>query len=378
MKINRIELFEISIPFVKPYTLSKVYGTIHNGRAVILKMHTDSGLTGFGEADPRPPFTMDSIASVLAVVKEIIGPRLLGRDPRDLHKIEAELDQVLQGNLTARGAVNMALYDLLGKACSLPVHVLLGGRLHDQLPLLWPLGSGTGQETIAEIESFRSEGFQTFMLKMGAQPVKEEIRRVRQVRERFGEQVHLIADANQGWTEAETLQFLDGIRDCPVDLLEQPLPHWDIEGQQRVRKRSNCPLSADESLTSLQQAAALIRAEAVSGFSLKVSKNGGLDKSRQIGLTAQTFGLKCLMNSMLEFGISQAALLQLGCTLPNLFPFGQAYMSVLRMSDDITDFADTLSGGEVRVPEGPGLGVNLVEDKLEQYSLGHLELRLEI
>ncbi|MCF7938603.1 MAG: hypothetical protein K9L68_08395 [Spirochaetales bacterium] len=368
MKINRIELIEISIPFTKPYALSKVYGTIHSGRAIIFKVHTDKGLTGLGEADPMPPFTSESISSVMAVSKDILCPRLLGREPHDISKIDAELDQALQGNLIARGALNMALYDLLGKACQLPVHVLLGGLLQDRLPLLWPLGSCSIQETFELIEEFQAKGFQTFMLKMGAQPVNEEIKRVRQVRERFGDNVFLIADANQGWEEAEALQFVDGTRDCPVDLLEQPLPHWDREGHRKLRQRSTCPMSADESLTSPHQAAALIREGSVSGFSIKVSKNGGLNMSKQIALTAHTFGLKCLMNSMLEFGISQAALLQLGCTLPNLYPFGHAYMSVLRMRDDITDFADNTSGGVVHVPDKPGLGVSLLEDKLKQYT----------
>lgn len=375
MKINRIELFEVAVPFVKPYRLSKVYGTIHNARAVILKLETDTGLTGYGEADPRPPFTEESIASVMAVCKEILCPRLLGRDPRERAAIEAELDAVLQGNLTARGAVNMALYDLLGKACHLPVHTLLGGLLHKKLPLLWPLGNAGGQESITEIEQKRLEGYQTFMLKMGAQPVRDEIQRVRQVRSHFNDAVFLIADANQGWEEGEALQFVQGTRDCPVDLLEQPLAYWNLEGHRRIRQRSVCPLSADESLTSPQQAAALIRTEAVSGFSLKISKNGGLDRCRQIGFTAHSFGLRCLMNSMLEFGITQAALLQLGGTLPNLYPFGHAYMSVLRLSDDITDFAANIDNGEVCVPDKPGLGITLFENKLKDFTQGHVELK---
>ncbi len=128
-------------------------------------------------------------------------------------------------------------------------------------------------------------------------------------------------------------------------------------------------MSADESLVGVHDAAALIRAEAVDVFSLKVSKNGGIAKCRQIAQTADAFGIKCLMNSMLEFGITQAASLQLGCTLSNLLPIGHAYGSVVRMADDITDFGRNVSGATVRVPDGPGLGVALDEEKLKKYTL---------
>jgi muconate cycloisomerase len=133
-------------------------------------------------------------------------------------------------------------------------------------------------------------------------------------------------------------------------------------------------LSADESVTTVNDAAMLIREEAVDVFSIKISKNGGLDKSRQIAQMADGFGVQCLMNSMLEFGITQAASLQLGCTLPNLMDLGHAYGSVLRMSDDVTDFGQNISDGFVTVPRGAGLGVTLNEEKLKKYTTDYLNL----
>ena len=129
-------------------------------------------------------------------------------------------------------------------------------------------------------------------------------------------------------------------------------------------------MSADESVESISDAATLIRELAVDVFSIKVSKNGGLDKSKQIAQMADGFGLKCLMNSMLEFGISQAASLQLA----NLADLGHAYGSVLRMSDDITDFAKNISRYVVTVPSEPGLGVALNEDKLRKYTTDYLKI----
>jgi muconate cycloisomerase len=214
------------------------------------------------------------------------------------------------------------------------------------------------------------------MLKMGALPIGEEIKRMNAVKERFGHIIRIIVDANQGWEVNEALEFIDGIKDHRPDLLEQPIKRWDIDGLRRIREHSPCPLSADESLTTIHDAITLIREQAVDVFSIKVSKNGGLDKSKQIAQMADGFGLRCLMNSMLEFGITQAASLQLGCTLPNLLDLGHAYGSVLRMSDDVTDFGQNISRGMARVPPSKGLGVTLDEERLKRYTEDYLEIRL--
>jgi L-alanine-DL-glutamate epimerase-like enolase superfamily enzyme len=375
MKITRLELFHISIPFAKPYKLSKVYGTLHNAHAVIFKVHTDEGIVGLGEADPLNPFTEETPASVMVVAKETLAPHLLGQDPMQVGILELTLDHAVLGNLIARGAVNMALYDIMGKAKNLPVHTLLGGLKHPKLPILDALGSGTPEEDLAIIEEKMAQGFRSFMLKMGVLPISVEIERMISVRKRYGDQVTILVDVNQGWEIAQTREFIDGIKGYLPDLIEQPVRRWDIEGLKRIRELSPCPLSADESLSTIRDAATLIRERAVDAFTIKVSKNGGLDKSRQIALVADAFGLKCLMNSMLEFGITQAASLQLGCTLPNLLNVGHAYHSVLRMSDDVTDFGRNISGAVVSVPSENGLGITLDEGKLKKYTKDYIEVK---
>ena len=212
------------------------------------------------------------------------------------------------------------------------------------------------------------------MIKMGSLSISDEIKRMIAAKENFGDQIPIIVDANQGWEVTEALAFVDGIGDHRPELIEQPIHRKNIDGLKRIRERSPCPLSADESLEAMQDATMLIREQAVDVFSLKVSKNGGLSKTKKIGQAADAFGLKCLMNSMLEFGISQAASLQVGCTLTNLVDFGHAYGSVLRMSDDVTDFGQNISEGIVTVPQDPGLGVALDEDKLKKYTVDYLKI----
>jgi muconate cycloisomerase len=374
MKITAIELFHISIPFAKPYKLSRVYGTRYDAEAVIFKVHTDEGIVGLGEADPLNPFSEETPATVMVVTRDHLAPQLIGRDPTHIAAIESKLDVMVHGNLLARGAVNMALFDIAGKANNIPAYMLLGGLYQSKLQLLFPVGSGTPEEDAASIQQQIDTGYQTVMIKMGALPMADEIQRMIVVRERFADQIKIIADANQGWTVTETLEFFDGIGSSRPDLLEQPIHRHDLSGLERIHRRATCLLSADEGMASTQEAVALIRTQAVDAFSIKVSKNGGLSNARKIALTADAFGIKILMNSMLEFGITQAASLQLGCVLPNLLDMGHAYMSVLRMSDDITDFDQNISRGAVTVPSSPGLGVRMNEAKLKKYTKDYLKI----
>jgi len=374
MKINGLDLYQISIPFAEPYRLSKIYGTLHEAKAVIVKINTDEGLVGLGEADPMIPFTDESPESVMVVIRDIIAPRILGQDPRQLTQLETSLDHLVHGNFTARGAINMALYDILGKAIDTPVYQLLGGLCHDRLPLLLGIGSLDLEQSIVAIEGLRNKGVTTIMLKMGKMSIADEIKRFIGIREHFGKNIKLVVDANQGWDLFETLEFIEGIKGYHLDLLEQPIERRNLGGLKRIREHLACPLSADESLVEAEDAAVLIREQVVDVFSIKVSKNGGLDKSKLIAQMAAGFGLKCLMNSMLEFGITQSASLHLGCTLANLMDCGHAYGSVTRMSDDISDFDRNISGGIVTVPSGPGLGVNLKEDKLKKYTVAHVKV----
>jgi muconate cycloisomerase len=350
MKIIGLELYQISIPFAKPYKLSKVYGTRYDAVAVIFKVHTNDGLVGLGEADPMNPFTEETPATVMAITRDIIAPHIIDQDPTNLAKLEVHLNHVVHGNLVARGAVNMALFDIVGKLNNVPAYMLLGGKYHDKLPLLRGIGSGTPEEDADAIQKEMEIGMRCIMIKMGSLPISDEIKRMIAAKENFGDQIPLIVDANQGWEVTEALAFMDGIRDHRPELIEQPIHRKNIDGLKRIRERSPCPLSADESLETMQDATTLIRER------------------------ADAFGLKCMMNSMLEFGISQAASLHVGCTLTNLMDFGHAYGSVLRMSDDVTDFGQNISEGIVTVPQDPGLGVALDEDKLKKYTVDYLKI----
>lgn len=369
MRITKITGIHISIPLSVPYKLSRVYGTVSDAHAVVVRVETNGGLVGYGEADPHPPFTADTVPGTLEAIRDHLAPSLLGANACEINRLEGEMDACLDGHLMAKGALDMALFDLTGKSHGSPVHALLGGKVRDEILLSFPLGSGTAAEDMQVIEERRKTGFRSFMAKMGRNTIDAEIARVANLSDRYANEIHLVADANQGWTRDEGEAFVKGARGSMLELVEQPVAADDVEGLKRIREKSSIAISADESVVTEEDALRLACMDAVDVFSVKASKNGGLTKARRIVAIADAAGLQYRMNSMLEFGITQAALLQLGAVSKALIPSGHAYMSTLRMADDFTDFCDRLGDGYARITDTPGLGVTVHEEKLSQYAV---------
>ena len=369
MRITKITGIHVSIPLAVPYKLSRVYGTVADAHAIVVIVETDAGLIGYGEADPHPPFTADTVSGTIEAIRDKLAPMLIGADPREIKKNEQEMDACLDGHLMAKGALDMAMFDLAGKSYGMPVHALLGGKMREQILLSFPLGSGTADEDIEVIEARCAIGFRSFMAKMGRNAIDDEISRVKLLTERYEGAIHLVADANQGWSEDEAIAFVSGAGDTMLSLVEQPLPADDFEGLRRVKEHSQIPVSADESVVCEGDALRLACMQAVDVFSVKASKNGGLTKAQRIVAIADTASLQYRMNSMLEFGVTQAALLHLGAVAKSLIPSGHAYMSTLRMADDFTDFGRRLVDGLAHIDDEPGLGITVDEDKLRRYAL---------
>lgn len=365
--IELAEVFEVEAAFARPYALS--YGTLAKTRAILLKLTDADGVVGWGEANPLQPFTAESPQEAREALRDTLLPAVLREKNPEPGRVDLILDALLRDQLCAKGAVSMALLDLLGKRLAVPVASLLGGAVRTSLPVLWPLGSGTAEDDIAIIDEKAAEGFSSFMLKMGAVPARDEIARVAAVTARYGSRFKLIADANQGWQFDEARDFLIGVEGMPLTFVEQPLSKSDLDGMARLALSTSLPISADESLTGLAEAARLASQRAANIFSIKSSKNGGPLRAQRIATVAQAFDIRCYMNSMLEFGITQAASLQHAVTIPNLIDAGHAYMSTLRLAEDPTDFSSFVCNGIVNLPVGLGLGINIDEDHVRRLTI---------
>ena len=369
-KITEVDIWPLRVPLANPYHLSKLYGTLTHSDAVIVRLTLSSGIVGWGEADPGG-INFDG-ETTESVVQKLQGkaPQLLGQKVDQWVASCAGRDY----NGAAAAAIDVACYDALGRATDTSVSCLLGERCHDGIPSLWPTSSGSADDDLAIIADYQTRGFTTYMLKMGVKPVVEDIDRIRKVILNLPEGVRVMVDANQGWSREEALLFASETTELPLILIEQPVAAADYEGLRMVRKVAGCPVSVDESIQKSGDFDAILEADAADIFSIKISKNGGLSNSQLIARSVGKVGKQVLMNSMIELGVTQAASLHLGCTLNNLVECGHAYMSTLRMADDITNFSSWIKRGVANLPDLPGLGVEVSMKKIRQYQIGHVHV----
>ncbi|WMJ76902.1 MULTISPECIES: mandelate racemase/muconate lactonizing enzyme family protein [unclassified Sedimentibacter] len=370
MKISKIIINQLKIPLKKPYKLSKEYGTLFDSSIIVLEVHTDEGFIGYGECDPWPLFTGDTSDTCTLLLRNIICPYLIGKDPTNIREIHRLMDALILNNHIAKSAVDMAMYDITGKATNMPVHKLLGGKLRSEIDVMWSLGGETPEESVADILRIKEMGYRGCMIKVGGEDYKLDAARTIAAREAAGPDFMLNADANQGWDVDTAIRYGKLVKNCDLMFFEQPVKYWDVDGLAKVRRAVSMPISADEGIVSMADARRLIQAEAVDIFSIKVTKNGGILPASELCEFSKANGIRLFFNSMIEEGITQAASLAVGATASALVPMGHAYFSVQRMAEDITNFNRLIRpNGTVEVPESPGLGIELNYTAIQKYKV---------
>jgi len=366
VKITSMEIFEIVVPLKDKYTLSKVIGSKSSTECVLVKIDTDEGIYGIGEADPHVPFTEESMESITYCILNYLSPLVIGQDPENIEGINSLMDQGVKLNLMAKGAIDMACYDILGKKRNLPIYEMFGGKIRDFIPLVWSVGNSPPEQTVKDVQKAHDEGFKTIMVKTGHFAPQTDIERIRLVRNAYPN-IKIIVDVNQGWDVETSIEV--GRKIAPLDIyfLEQPVPYWDIEGLAKIKKSIPIPISVDESLLTLHDARRIIREGAADIFSIKVSKNGGISRAQKLIKIAAENEIKCWMNSMLEEGITQAASLHLGLSTPNLLDGGHAYFSPLRLAADISTYSENIQDLKIYPPTRPGLGIDLKTETINRF-----------
>jgi muconate cycloisomerase len=345
---------------------------------VVLRMMTDDGHCGIGESDPFLTFTYESPEAVMEVIRHSLGPAVLGMDPGNIVALHVKMDSIVPGWPFAKAPIDVAAYDLLGQALSVPVCQLLGGHVRDRVPMIWPIGGDTPERNAQEVMEKLEEGYRSFHIKLGALTPDEDVARVKSIREVVGPDIPLMVDVNQGWDRSTALRTTRRLERFNLSIIEQPAPAWDLDGLVKIQAATHTPISADESLHSAQEAMKLLQRDAARVFSLKTGKCGGLFRTRQIAAMAEAAGVPCFVNSMIEMGISVAASLHLAASVPNLVNHGHALMSNLRIKEDIL-VADSFQydGKDILVPKDcRGLGVRIDEEKLERRTLDRFVFEL--
>jgi L-alanine-DL-glutamate epimerase-like enolase superfamily enzyme len=382
MKINKIECIPVSLPFAKPMIMS---GTAVNwAHSVLLKLHTDAGVTGIAECGDTSMWYMgESQESIFHNVSTIYGPRiLLGEDPFNIETILARMDKVVTKNNQSKAVVDYALHDLMGKALDVPLYKLLGGKSNEKIKLAYVMSSGTPQEVAAWASKLVNAGYGGLKLKVGANAIEEDVEMVAEVRRAVGNDVKIMTDTNGGWDYIQALKFLTKADKYDLFLAEQPIPRWDIEGLARLRRKVNVPIFADEAAAELSDLHRLARMDAVDGFFLKVPKAGGIRKSQKYVAVAQSLGLNVMCGCMINSGLGAAVEAHFLAATEWMGKIEQESIGPLNMHDLIdtnparggtitNDLGKTMpryENGYLYPPEGNGLGIELNEDAVVKYA----------
>lgn len=303
-RIVRVELLPVSTALKKPVIMPNT--RITSIDSVVLKLTAEDGTVGFSDSgDTSSWYRGELQESIIAMIANVIAPRcLLGEDPRNIEKIVAKMDLLVRDNNQAKATVDFALHDMKGKLLGVPVYQLLGGRTTEAARQGWVLSAGKPDDVAAEAALAKKTGFALFKMKIGYGTTADDIAMVQAVRETVGNEAYLSIDANGFWSYEKALQIIRRLDPCGLDLIEQPLPHWDIEGMARLRAAVKTPIYADESAQELVQLKEIIDRRAADGLFLKLQKAGGLLKSQRWLTMARLAGLPvhcgCMIGSGLE------------------------------------------------------------------------------
>jgi L-alanine-DL-glutamate epimerase-like enolase superfamily enzyme len=365
MKIVAVTAELLTIPLLQPYVLSR--GVVRAFSNVVVSIETDVGVTGYGEAVPIS--VSGNARHLRGLVERTFAPLLIGRDPGPVEAIVDSLIAVAGTDLAAVAAVDLALWDILGKTVRMPVYAIFGGPCQDRIAVDFTIGADAPAAMAAKGADVTKLAFRGVVVKVTGRSVDEDVARVAAVRGALPD-AGVRVDCNGVYSREDALVFLRRVRDLAVEFVEQPVAAADFEGMARCRA-VGIPIAADESLDTPASALALVRAGACDVMNAKVSKCGGLAQARRIAAIAQAAGLPLVIGGSLAFGISRfasqhlAASCSAACGRRHEGP-GPASQGLI---EDITIPAPPWpTDGLIGLPEGQGLGFALHSDRLRRYA----------
>ena len=353
MRIVKIEGTAVTMPLAEPYTIA--YETISSAENVFIRIETDRGLCGYGCAAPDLNVTGETTETVLQSLRETVYPLIKGSDPLRIVKLMEKLKTKLKTQPSVLAAVDMALYDILGKTANLPVWRILGGYRRGMKTSV-TIGILPVAETLEKAKKFMADGFKSLKLKGGIN-VDEDIEKIIKVREVVGKQIELRFDANQGYMVEQARRFVEETRSAKLELIEQPTPKGELDLLGWVTQKVHIPVMADESLMNLMDAFALAKRNLADMVNVKLMKVGGITEALQIAAVARSGGLEVMIGCMDEAAISIAAGLHFALTRPNIeYADLDGHLDLL---NDPSAGAVIIRNGTIFPTSNPGLGFNL-------------------
>ena len=363
MRITRIEAIPFAIPYKKPLRFAS--GEVHVAEQVLVRVHTDDGVVGVAEAPPRPFTYGETQAGVIAAIEQLFTPQLLGLTLLERQNVGARLARTV-GNPAAKAAVDMAVWDALGRTLDVPVSQLLGGYT-DRMRVSHMLGFDEPPAMVAEAERMRDTyGITTFKVKVGRTPYRLDTAVVRALREGLGEQVELYVDGNRGWSPAESARAMHEMADLGLLFAEELCSADDVLGRRWLVRQCDVPFIADESAVTPADVTREILGGSATAVSIKTARTG-FTHSQRVHHLAEGLGVEVVMGNQIDGQLGSACSVAFGSAFRLTSRRAGELSNFLDMSDDLLTDPLEIRDGELAVPPGPGLGVHLDPDKLARY-----------
>ena len=363
MHIKSIEPIAVSLPMLKPVIMAGE--EIRRADNVLVRIETDNGLVGWGEAASAPVMTGDTLESIVAAV-HYLGAALRGRNPADIAGALAAMDGRMYGNHGAKAAIEIALCDLAGRAAAKPVHALLGEKKRSRMPLLGVIGGGDFDGDLLDAEKKKAAGFTAYKIKTGIDSPVNDAARTRAICKLLGSGLLISADANQGYSVEQAIAYVRAVEGCGLDFFEQPLIGHDLAGMAAVAAETDIAIGADEGIHSLDDIARHHERKAARGVSLKAIKLGGIgavvEASRLCDRLGMSVNISCKTG---ESSIACAAALHVASVIPNI-AWGLT-LTHTGLAEDVTAQPIPTARGHVESLDRPGLGVDVDEDRVRRH-----------
>ncbi len=369
MKIENIEVIRLNLPFKTDFKISR--GSVGSPQAgaphILIKITSDTGGEGWGEARPSHRWSYETAESVITTISNYLSPALKGRDAFDIDDIHEVMNREIApgfniGQPIAKSGVDMALHDLVCKELGISLRDYFGSKRLDEIELSYMISKSTPEEAQRSGLEAKERGYRGFKVKIGLYP-QRDLDILRAVKEVVGDS-YLWADANQAWTVEDTLRQAERMKDIGVDVLEQPIPANDITGLARLVRSLDLPIAVDETVFSPSDLIQLIKLEAIGALVIKVSKMGGLWHARQCIEIARSAGIALLGSGLTETRLGLTASAHLYASFGIDTPVDLNGPQFL--ADDIVRGAlreETV----IKLPQGSGIGVELDEEKIAKY-----------
>lgn len=365
LAIRSITSWIIDAPTVRRHKLSNTEISTQN--YVLVRVMLENGVEGYGEASTLggPRWAEESVESIKSTIDTYLSPALIGFHAARFEESAIRLSKAASRNNAAKAAIEAALFDAVGKTLGLPATTLLGGPVRSSFSVIWALASGDAGQEIEEARTkIERAEHRRFKIKIGFADPRTDIQRLSRIRTALGSDVEIIVDVNQAWSEATAMRWLPAFDDLAVTLIEQPLPAAQIEQLGRVAARTSIPIMVDEAVFTSADIVRAGHAGAGSVISLKLVKSGGLLELKRAAAVASAVGMELYGGCLLESGIGAAAHLAVFSTLPKM-EWGTEQFGPKILVDDLVLEGPSYRNFEVHLPDAPGLGLVLDEDRIK-------------